>query len=349
MQFIDFLGSAIVVVVGVVLVIVVRALLNRSIRSTSGKSFPYHRQLITFAIALLGVFLAIGLLPLEHQVKTQILSVLGLLLSAVIAISSTTIVSNAMAGIMLRLMQEFRGGDFIEVEKMVGRVTNFGIFHTEIQTITRDVVSLPNLMLVQKPVKVTRRGGTFIHLAVAIGYTTSHAVVEQHLRQAAESIGLKDVFIFVEELLDHAIKYRVYGLLEESAERLSKTSDLHKAVLDTLHANTIEIASPSIMDRREFPNNHLYRPKERAVEEKKEDEVAIEEVAFDKAEEAESIEQLRIVEKKLVASLEKLSSADLSKKIAKQRKSQIEEKIKDVQKEIAEREADQAEKKEAGD
>ncbi len=349
MQVMDFLGSAIVVVVAIVLGIVLRKILNRSIGKTTSNSFPYHRQLVTFSIVLLGVFLAISLLPLESQVKAQILSILGLLLTGVIAISSTTLVSNAMAGIMLRLMQEFRGGDFIEVEEMIGRVTNFGIFHTEIQTITRDVISLPNLLLVQKPVKVTRRGGTFINLSVAVGYMVPHSRVEEHLLAASKSIGLKDSFVFVEALLDHAVSYRIYGLLEEFSERLSKTSELHKAVLTTLHANGIEIASPTLMDRREYPSDSLHKPKGTILEEKQKTESAIEEVAFDKAEEVESIEQLRITEKKLIKTLEGLGDEKLTKKLAKEKKIQLEENIKKVQKKITDKEAEQAEKKESGE
>ncbi|WP_422477297.1 mechanosensitive ion channel domain-containing protein [Pleomorphochaeta sp. DL1XJH-081] len=348
----EFLGSALVVVSVVVLVTLIQILFNRSIKKASSNSFPYHRQLLTFAIVLLGLFLAIGFLPIEHEVKGQILSVLGVLLSAVIALSSTTLVGNAMAGIMLRMMHEFRAGDFIEIENMVGRVTDFGIFHTEIQTITRDVVSIPNLLLVNKAVKVTRRGGTFINIGVSIGYDVPHGSVEEALKKAAQTVGLKDPFVFVEKLLDHAVQYRVYGLLEEFTERLSKTSDLHKTVLDTLHAQEIEIASPSVMDRREFPSEHRYIPKhiETAKMDAKES-TAIEEMAFDKAEEAESIEQLRKEEQKLVKKLEELDEqeADGDKEKIKQKRDQFQQKIERIQEEVASREEKKEEKKEAGE
>lgn len=348
----EFLATAIVVVGAVVLVVLTRFLFNRSIRKTSSNSFPYHRQLITFAISLLGLFLAIGFLPIEHEVKGQILSVLGVLLSAVIALSSTTLVGNAMAGIMLRMMHEFRAGDFIEVDDMVGRVTDFGIFHTELQTITRDIVSLPNLLLVTKAVKVTRRGGTFINVGVSIGYDVPHGKVEDALRDAADSIGLKDPFVFIEHLLDHAVQYRLYGLLEEFSERLSKTSDLHRAVLDSLHGQEIEIASPSVVDRREFPVEHRYIPTHVVqVEDASQESAAIEEMAFDKAEEAESIEQLRKEEQRLAKSMEGIDeeSGDKNKKPTKREREQIQKKMERIQEEIASREERKEEKKESGE
>ncbi len=337
----DFLGTFIVVIAVSVLIVLIRILFNRSIKKSSSNSFPYHRQLITFTVILVGLFLAIGLLPLEHELKGQILSVLGVLFSAVIALSSTTLVGNAMAGIMLRLMHEFRAGDFIEIEDMVGRVTDFGIFHTEMQTITRDIVSLPNLLLVQKAVKVTRRGGTFINVSVSIGYEVSHSTVEEALKEAAQSIELEEPFVFVEQLLDHAIQYRVYGLLEEFSERLSKTSDLHKAVLDVLHEKHIEIASPLISDRREFSSDHRYIPVGKAVEKKTAKEIQdIEEMAFDKAEEAESLEELREEKQKRIDSLEKLKVSDKGKdkEQLKRRREQLESQIEHIHEQISRRE-----------
>jgi small-conductance mechanosensitive channel len=341
MHITDFFGSFISILGSVGLVILLRYLFNRSIRKASSNSFPYHRQLITFVVILLGMFLGIGLLPIEHEVKVQILSVLGVLFSAIIALSSTTLVGNAMAGIMLRLMHEFRAGDFIEVEQMVGRVTDFGIFHTEMQTITRDIVSLPNLLLVQKAVKVTRRGGTFIHVSVSIGYEVSHSIVEEALKEAAQSIKLEEPFVFVEQLLDHAVQYRVYGLLEEFSERLSKTSDLHKAVLDVLHEKSIEIASPAISDRREFSADHRYIPTTKSVKKQNTGEMKdIEEMAFDKAEEAESLEVLREEEQKLIGSLESMKeSADAEdKKQVKKQRERIQVQIDRIHEEIERRE-----------
>lgn len=343
MQAIDFLGSLLVVIGVAGVLTLVRFFFNRSIHNASGKSFPYHRQLVTFAIVLLGLFLAVALLPLDPQLRGQILSVLGVLLSAVIALSSTTLVGNAMAGIMLRLMHEFRSGDFIEVDQLVGRVTDFGIFHTEMQLITRDIVSIPNLLLVQRAVKVTRRGGTFINVALSIGYAVPHQEVEEALCEAAQAVSLTDPFVFVEKLFDHAVQYRLYGLLEEFSERLTKTSDLHKAILDTLHGKGIEIASPSISDRRELERESRYIPQRVAPIQEDDEAQSIEELAFDKAEEAESIEQLRAAFDTLSASLAETSDG---KKTSKRKRQQIEQKMELIEVEIKSREKQKKEKAE---
>ncbi len=328
----SYLTTFIVISSTAVLLFLVRLFFKDTLEST--KKWPYQRQLLTAGITLLGIFLAIGFLPLDHQVKNQILSVLGILISAVIALSSTTLVGNTMAGIMLRMMQEFRGGDFIEIDGIIGRITDFGIFHTEIQQVNRDVVSIPNILLVQKAVKVTRRDGTFISVAVSLGYSIDHTQVEEALKEAALSCNFADPFVFIEGFLDHAVKYRLYGLLKESTERLSKTSELHKAVLVSLHEKGMEIASPNLMDRREFAKTDLYIPKptqqSKSTHQKEE---VIEEKVFDKADEAQSLEDLRQAHEKL-----KKEIAALKDGAGASRKKKIEAQIKSITQEIAERE-----------
>lgn len=328
----SYLTTFIVVVGTASLIFLVRFFFRNTLEST--KKWPYQRQLLTSGIVLLGLFLAIGFLPLDHLVKNQILSVLGILISAVLALSSTTLVGNAMAGIMLRMMHEFRGGDFIEMDDLIGRVTDFGIFHTEIQQVNRDVVSIPNLLLVQKAVKVTRRDGTFINLAVSLGYSLDHTQAEEALKEAALSCKLKDPFVFIEEFLDHAIRYRLYGLLEEPIERLSKTSELHKAVLQTLHEKGMEIASPNLFDRREFGKEEQYIPKtskQSKAPSKKED--VVEEKVFDKADEAQSLEDLRQDHEKLKKKLGSMKNGE-----GKAQKTKLEKQIKALTNEIGKRE-----------
>lgn len=323
----SYAATSIVIASTIVMVVLIRLFFRKALEST--KRWPYQRQLLVFLVFLIGLFLSIAFLPLNHEIKMQILSVLGLLLSAVIALSSTTLVSNAMAGIMLRMTHEFRGGDFIEVDDLVGRVTDLGIFHTEIQLVNCDVVSLPNLWLAQKSVKVTRRDGTFINLSLSIGYTVNHQDVEQALLKAASRSNLADPFVFIEAFLDHAIRYRLYGMLNQSAERLSQTSELHKAVLDVFVEEGIEIASPSLMDRREYEPTTRHLPPEGSRQMKKRVPTVVEDLVFDKAEEAQSIEDLKQAQAKLSQALEKSS---------KQGKETIERKMQAVSEELEKRE-----------
>ena len=65
-------------------------------------------QLIFWGAGLAVVVALVVALPLEAGVRGQILSLIGVVLTAIIALSSTTFVSNAMAGIMLQATRPFK-------------------------------------------------------------------------------------------------------------------------------------------------------------------------------------------------------------------------------------------------
>ena len=62
-----------------------------------------------------GVVVVIVFMPIGDTARGQLLGLLGLLLSAAVALSSTTFIGNAMAGLMLRAVRNFRTGDFIRI------------------------------------------------------------------------------------------------------------------------------------------------------------------------------------------------------------------------------------------
>ena len=53
-------------------------------------------------------------MPVEKEVRSELLGLLGIVLTGIIDFSSTSFVANMMAGLMLRSVRSFRPGDFIE-------------------------------------------------------------------------------------------------------------------------------------------------------------------------------------------------------------------------------------------
>lgn len=262
------------------------------------RRFP--RQVGVLALAMAGVVLAIIALPVSESIRGMLLSLFGLALTAVIALSSTTLVSNAMAGIMLQVVRNFHPGDFIRVGEHFGRVTEQGLFHTEIQTGNRDLTTLPNAYLVSNPVTVVRHSGTITSSTVSLGYDVPHEKAETLMIEAAQRAGLEEPFVQILELGNYAVTYRVAGLLAETRHLVSARTRLHGAVLDVLHGAGVEIASPTLMaqrrlseDSRLVPGVSFYRRSPLSGERSPED------IIFDKAEQAEYIERLRFEQSQL--------------------------------------------------
>ncbi|NIM01851.1 MAG: mechanosensitive ion channel [Acidobacteria bacterium] len=253
----------------------------------------FRNQMIMVGLTFAGVLAIILVLPMDDARRGQLLSLLGLLLSAAIALSSTTILGNAMAGLMLRAVRSFRTGDFIRCGDHFGRVTERGLVHTEIQNEDRRLTTLPNLYLVTHPFTRIRASGTIIATSVSLGYDVPRTRVEPLLLQAAERSGLSGGFVQIKELGDFSVSYRVAGMLTEVKQIITAGSRLRAAVLDALHDAGVEIVSPNFMNQRVLPDGFRAIPAaaprraRQAV-----DGSTVEEIVFDKAEEAETIEAL---------------------------------------------------------
>lgn len=291
---------------------IAKFLLDRQIKGQTDKGLI--RSIILFIIALVGIIAIILALPMGDALRGQITSLIGIVLAAALSLSSATFLGNAMAGIQNSMIKSFKPGDFVKVNDIFGRVSEKGLFHTEIQTIDRDLITVPNLFLSNNPVKVTRSSGTFISAECSLGYDVSRVKIEECLIEAAKRASLADPFVHVTSLGDFSVVYKVHGMLQDVKTVLSARSRLHSHMLDTLHEANIEIMSPNFVNQRQIVGTPPAIPKKLKGAEKEKakelDNINAEHMIFDKAEEAESIEQ------------------------KKQRMEEVEEKLKDLDAEI---------------
>lgn len=318
------LGSALKIVpMGVVIVVggVGLWLLNRRMlrlaKELAGEG-TFRRQLV---LSILGVVFLVTLIiaaPLNPDDTHDLITLFGFALTGVIALSSATIASNAMAGFMLRLIRNFKRGDYIRVGEFLGRVTERGLFHTEIQNERSDLVTLPNLYLASNSVTVIRPSGTFISANLSLGYDLQHDDIEGLLVIAAEKAGLVEPFVRIRELGDFSITYEVAGRLGDTKTFLGSKSVLRRAVLDTLHSAGIEIVSPTFMNQRQIGEHRTFVPEIEASTAKDPTRSrSPDTLVFDKADQVEKVEDLR---KRLTALDEEI--ADLESRVKELAKSE---------------------------
>lgn len=266
------------------------ALLRRRAKR-KGVEFPFASQMVMLAITAVAIVAIVLALPVSEATRGQLLSLLGIALTGMIAFSSTTFVANAMGGFMLRAVGNFRPGDWVRVGEVFGRVTERGLFHTELQTEDRDLTTLPNLYLVTNPVVVVRESGTIVSVQLSLGYDLHHSDIEDRLADAARAADLDDPFVQIIELGDFSVTYRVAGFLTEVKQLLTARSRLRQKVLDTLHESGIEIVSPTFMNQRRVDDARMV-PAPRAAAAPVVAGPAPEDLIFDKAEEMATQEDL---------------------------------------------------------
>lgn len=278
----------------------------------------FKRQVATVFVIVLGAILVIAFSPMDPDRRSTLLNLIAVLFSAMIALSSPTILGNALSGFMLRAQRSFKPGDFIVIGEHFGRISEQSLFHVEIQDENRDYVTLPNTTLAQTPFKIIPGRATLVTVNVSLGYDVPRKKIEAALCRAAEEAELQDPFVRIMALGDFSVSYRVAGLLEDVKKLVSTRARLHSRVLDALHHDGIEIVSPNFMNQRVLPLDKEFIPaKESQYEYAPElsEQVQIEKIMFDKADQAESIEKLRqlhkSVEQKIKEEKQKLEESQI--------------------------------------
>ncbi len=302
-----------------IILLFVNSWIFKKIKSISSNE-NITKGIISFILILIGAIIFILVLPIEKELKGQVLGFLGIILSAGIALSSTTVLGNMIAGIMNNSMKRFRNGDLIKIGDFHGKVIKKSIFHTEIQLEDSNFITIPNLYIANNPVKLTRKTNTVISTSVSLGYDVPRDKIEKALINAAISVDLKDPYVYITSLGDFSVVYKIHGFLEDSGKFFSTNSLLNAKVMDKLHAEKIEIVSPTFMNQRRVEDKEFI-PKKEIKEMTPISKKTPEDLVFDEAIKSEKIEikkdYLKEIERKQEKLKEKLNDLKDDKEIEK--------------------------------
>lgn len=316
-NFINGSGSPIIVVLIVGLLLWFKRYIFRQSGRLKNAS-DLVKNSITFLIVLIGLIVFIT--ALEYDGKDKILEILGIIISAGIALSSTTILGNLIAGFMIKANSNYNIGDLIVIGEYNGRVQKLGLFHTLIQIEDSNVITIPHLHLATQVVKVMRKSNTVIFTTVSLGYEVSRLQIEAALKRAASSIGLEEPYVYITELGDFSVVYKIHGFLEDSTKYLSTTSKLNGAVMDSLHSEGIEIVSPAFMNQKALKNEQFLPSVNVESPKVKEEESSPEDKVFAETKQAElehNKKELNKVEESLTKLSEKMSGMSDSETLQK--------------------------------
>lgn len=303
-------------------------------------------------IGMSGMLLVVLLLPVDQQTRENILTVGGLVLSAIVGFSSTTVIKDAAAGITLRFIEPFSKGDYLSTGELFGRVSDMGFFHVELQTERRSLVTLTYTELLNEPFEVVPASGAILDTTVTLRYDIPRDRIEEALKAAAEDSELNDPFVHIEELGRVTVTYKVAGLLEDIDGLLTAQADFRRHVLDSLHEHGIGLLSPSFQGKWDYEDRTSMIPQldagggdgvdasqagEASSDEQK-GAVRADEIVFDKALKARKLDDfedlLTEIDEQLDEEKETLSEA--SKEQLNQRREMIKERKKKLEERLAE-------------
>jgi len=214
------------------------------------------KNLIMLLLIVLTVVIVFPYLPFADAPAFQGLSIfIGLL----ITLSSSSAISNMIAGVLLTYNGAFRVGDLVEIDRTLGTVVEKRLFTTSIHTFKNEQISVPNSVVIAASIRnysaLAKNKGLILHYPVTIGYDTPWRQVHELLLKAAQATqGLltePPPFILQRALNDWNVTYEINAYTQEASRMPRILSELIANIQDVFNAAGVEIMSPSFYALRD--------------------------------------------------------------------------------------------------
>jgi len=201
-------------------------------------------------VFIVAVVLLLASIPgLSSNAIRLVFGAIGIIL----ALSSTTIIANAVSGVVIKIMGQYSVGDMVKIGGNLGKVSEIGTLQTELQMPKRGLVKLPNSLVLKEAIFNYTAQKYIVHVPVTLGYDIDRRTVEKLLVKAVKDTGLKNPFVFVLELGSNWVKYEANGLLEDTSKLVIIESNLRKNILDKFNSAGVEILSPDYLRLKKIP------------------------------------------------------------------------------------------------
>ena len=208
------------------------------------------RRLVTTLLWLFSIVVAYPYMPGSG---TDAFKGVSVFLGLMVTFGSSGLINQIVSGVMITYSRSLRVGDFVRVGDVEGTVSKLGVLSTKIETVWREVVTVPNAVVITQTATDYSRTGTahavYTLITVTIGYDVPWRQVEAMLLMAAERTpGLRTEpvpLVYKTELNDFYVKYVLLVCLQHPHERPDVLNRLHAHILDLFNEFGVQIMSPS--------------------------------------------------------------------------------------------------------
>lgn len=253
----EYLTGIIISSVIVVITAIVYLLLRYGLRRLS-LSFglkEYHMKGI-FSLVKIGL-ITVATILIIFQFSTAsgiIASVISLSAGTIIGFASINTVGNAIAGILLLLTRPFKIGDRIRIsddDSLVGDVLEISLIYTKIRTVTNELVSVPNQVLLQK--RIVNYSGLDLVAAtieITMSYDNDSKKIESILLESAKMT--RDIVdtpppnVIMSRFDNFAAAYKLRAYTNKPNEYVVIQSEMRKNVYNLFQKNGLDLTTPYV-------------------------------------------------------------------------------------------------------
>ncbi len=203
-------------------------------------------------------FMIVMIWPLLPSSESEVFQGVSVFIGIIVSLGSSSIIGNAMAGMVMTYMRPFHVGDFIKYGDTEGFVIEKSVLVTRIRTRKNDVITIPNSNLMTSQTTnytfSAHNYGIVVHTKVTIGYDMQWQKIRDLLLAAAAKTShlqkKPEPFVRITALDDFYVEYEINAYTRKSDLLGDIYSELHQNILDSFHSNGVEIMSPHIFAHR---------------------------------------------------------------------------------------------------
>ena len=208
---------------------------------------------------LLYAFMIAMIYPYLPGSNSGVFQGISVFVGLIVSLSSSTVIGNIIAGLVITYMRPFKIGDRIQLNDTTGNIIEKTPLVTRIRTPKNEVVTVPNSFVMSSHTvnysTSAREYGLIIHSEVSIGYDIPWRKVNELLIDAAlNTPGVVDdprPFVLETSLSDWYPVYQVNAYIKEADKMPQIYSNLHQNIQDKFNEAGIEIMSPHYMAMRD--------------------------------------------------------------------------------------------------
>lgn len=206
-------------------------------------------KIVRLLLIAFGLIVAFPYLPASDSAAFTGVSVFA---GVLFSLSSSSAISNAIAGVVLTYTGAFRIGDRVKLGDAFGDIIETSMLATRVRTIKNEDITIPNsLVLGGAMTNYTRQAkdlGLILHTSVTIGYDAPWRQIHGLLIDAALAtpniLETPRPFVWQTSLNDFYVTYEINAYTANARDMIETYAVLHANIQDKFFAAGVEIMSP---------------------------------------------------------------------------------------------------------
>jgi small-conductance mechanosensitive channel len=218
-------------------------------------------RIVIALVWALGIAVAYPYLP---GASSDAFKGISVLVGLMVTLGSTSIVSQAMSGLVVIFSRALRRGDHVIVGDVEGVVVEVGTLATKVMNFHNEEITIPNSVLVGASIhnfsKLAPTQGTMLSTTATVGYDTPWPLVHRMLEEAAAATpGLRAdpaPRVYTRTLASSYVEYELVVGTDRPLDRVEILSALRANILDAAERAQVQLLTPQVLSMA--PRTHPF-------------------------------------------------------------------------------------------